>query len=417
MSAVSPVSEADPGDTALEARLVVRRGSFELDAAVRVRRGEVLALLGPNGSGKSTLLAALAGLILPQSGTVSVSGRTLTRVGVPGARVAIAPERRSVGLLGQKPLLFPHLTALQNVAFGPRAAGMPSATAAQDARVWLHAVGLAGFEHRRPAALSGGQQQRVAIARALAARPEVLLLDEPLAALDVQTAALTRTLLREQLTRSGTTAILVTHDVLDAIVLADRVAILAGGRIVDEGPKARVLGAPRNQFIAALAGVNLVEGTVSAEGVGAGVGPTSQPAGAGWMPASISLAGGWRLVGRAAAGDLGEPGAAASAVFPPAAVRIERANPSGGGVPFGSAREEPLAMDRTNRWEAPIRSLEPSSGGIRVRTCLNDVAVVALLPPVEVARLGLEVGGRVWLSVPASEVEILPLEGGVGGSG
>lgn len=458
--------EAEP-EPALEAALLVRRGSFVLDATISVQRGEVLALLGPNGSGKSTLLAALAGLIPPETGTVTVTGRALTRRG-PGMprrnRLVVPPDRRSVGLLGQKPLLFPHLSALQNVAFGQRSLGVRAGDAETDARSWLRAVGLAGLEHRKPAALSGGQQQRVAIARALAARPEVLLLDEPLAALDVQTAAMTRTLLREQLTRSGTTAILVTHDVLDAIVLADRVAILSEGRIIDEGPKERVLGAPRNQFIAALAGLNLVEGVAvgrvgAAERAGAGAAERAGRAGgagrrvvregshidlqrgregrsatprlpdhARWSV--LVLASGRRLVGHTGehpdAGGGIEAGAVFSAVFPPSAVRVEAVRVEAVRVEAvrvegirgqttcdrrgASATRNPGAErgpenDTENRWEATISSLEPSSGGIRVCTT-EDVDAVALLPPVEVARLGLESGQRVTLSVPASEVTL-----------
>lgn len=272
---MSAETSALTGGAALDASLVVRRGSFVLDVALSVAPGEVLALLGPNGSGKSTLLAALAGLLRPERGSVSVGERVLTRVGGParveGAAgsirpVLVAPEHRRVGLLGQDPLLFPHLSAEQNVAFGGRSRGIRNADARADAREWLAAVGLAGLEHRRPAMLSGGQQQRVAIARALAARPEVLLLDEPMAALDVQTAAATRELLAERLADAGTTTVLVTHDATDALVLADRVAILEEGRIIDIGPTERVLGAPTNHFAASLGGARLVAAIVQADG-------------------------------------------------------------------------------------------------------------------------------------------------------
>ena len=190
--------------TAMDARLLVRRGNFSLDVELRVEHGEVLALLGPNGSGKSTLLGALAGLIPIEEGVVTVSGRVLTKR-VRGTRLVVPPEHRGIGLLGQEPLLFPHLSALDNVAFGPQSQGMPKATARGEARDWLRAVELDGLDDRRPAQLSGGQQQRVALARALAAKPNVLLLDEPLAAVDVQTASLLRQLLRDRLTQTRTT--------------------------------------------------------------------------------------------------------------------------------------------------------------------------------------------------------------------
>ena len=356
---------------ALQAQLVVRRGTFVLDARLRLAPGEVLALLGPNGSGKSTLLAALAGLILPESGTVSVFGRTLTRRVADGQRVAVPPESRGIGLLGQDPLLFPHLSVLDNVAFGRQSQGESRAQARRGGGGWLAAVGLGGFEQRRPSELSGGQQQRVALARALAAGPDVLLLDEPMAALDVQTASLMRQLLHERLADCGMATVLVTHDVVDAIVLADRVAILHEGRIVDEGPKARVLGEPRNQFAAALAGVNLVNGTADSEG--------------------LRLADGRRFVGQAA-GPRPEPGAAAAMVFRPSAVSVRSTAPAEPGRP--------------NQWSAIIAALEPSSGGVRF-SLVDDPDIAVDLAPIRVTELGLAPGNRVWLAVEPSEVVIL----------
>jgi len=250
----------------LDARLLVPRGAFALDVALTVAAGDVLALLGPNGSGKSTLLAALAGLIRPAAGHVRVGERVLTRCEPGRTALLVPPERRRVGLLGQDPLLFPHLDAVQNIAFGLRSTGTPRAEALAEAAEWLAAVGLAGMERRRPAALSGGQQQRVAIARALAPRPDVLLLDEPMAALDVETAAQTRELLAERIRTGGTTTVLVTHDATDALVLADRTAVLHEGRIVDDGPTARVLGEPTTRFVASFGGSGVLVGTVREDG-------------------------------------------------------------------------------------------------------------------------------------------------------
>ncbi|GAB3125525.1 ABC transporter ATP-binding protein [Glaciibacter psychrotolerans] len=379
-------------NTVLDARLRVRRGDFILNAAVRVAAGEVLAVLGPNGSGKTTLLAAVAGLLVPESGAVTVSGRLMTSR-TERASLCVPPARRGIGLLGQEPLLFPHLSAVDNVAFGQQAQGMSRRSALSDARGWLDAVGLSGFEDRKPAQLSGGQQQRVAIARALAARPRVLLLDEPMAALDVQNAVAIRQLLREQLTRSGTPAIIVTHDVLDALVLADRAAILHDGRIIDEGPTAQVLGAPRTQFIAALAGLNLVRGT------------RVRVAGDAGFDAGFD---GIRLPdGRILRGHAGRAGHAAvwqgpgpaSAVFPPSAVSVSVS------VAVSVGFAEPVVDDLLNRWSAIISALEPSSGGIRVRT-VDDSGVAAELSAARVAELGLRTGLAVWLSVPVAEVTI-----------
>ncbi len=376
---------------ALEAQLRVTRGDFTLDANVHVQTGEVLALLGPNGSGKSTLLAALAGLIAPESGTVAVFGRQLTRK-QGGPIIAVPASRRSIGLLGQDPSLFPHLSALDNVAFGQQAQGIPRRVAVAEARVWLQAVGLDGMSSRKPGQLSGGQQQRVAIARALAARPKILLLDEPLAALDVQTAVAIRQLLRDQLAQSGTPAIVVTHDVLDALVLADRVAILHEGRIIDEGATARVLGAPRNPFIAALAGLNLVEGvSVSDNGK------------FGHEVNGIRLADGRVLNGRIGYGGQDASHTSShsrlkariasqvSAVFSPSSVGVRLA--------------EPGADDQLNRWKAVVSGLEQSAGGIRVRT-VDDAGVAAELSAARVAELGLREGMPVWLTVAAADVTI-----------
>jgi molybdate transport system ATP-binding protein len=357
------------GVAALDARLLVRRGAFTLQAELRVDPGEVLALLGPNGSGKSTLLGALAGLIPLESGVVTVSGRVLTkRVG--GTRLVVPPEHRGVGLLGQEPLLFPHLSALDNVAFGPQSQGMLKTEARRAAREWLSIVELDGLEDRRPAQLSGGQQQRVALARALAAKPAVLLLDEPLAAVDVQTASLLRQLLRDRLTQTGTTTILVTHDVLDAIVVADRVAIMQEGRIIESGPTQRVLGAPRTPFVAALAGVNLVTGVLERDG-------------------SLRMADGRRFFGRILDGRPAV-GAAVSAVFRPAALRVTVASGIG---------TEP------NSWDARVAALEPSYGGIRIRLA-GDPDIVAEVSPVDVAEHAIVVGSAVRVRVAQADVAL-----------
>ncbi|MHA7180881.1 sulfate/molybdate ABC transporter ATP-binding protein [Arthrobacter sp. MDB2-24] len=225
--------------------------SFELAA------GETLAVLGPNGAGKSTLLDLVAGLLAPATGRADLDGTLLFDV-APGRRVLTEPRHRGVALLAQEALLFPHLTVLENVAFGPRSRGQHRSAARSTARHWLERVGVDDLAARRPAQLSGGQAQRVAVARALAADPSLLLLDEPLAALDVGVAPALRTLLRDVLADRPT--ILVTHDPLDAFLLADRVLILEGGRIVESGPTGNVLTRPVTGFGARLAGLNLVPG-------------------------------------------------------------------------------------------------------------------------------------------------------------
>jgi molybdate transport system ATP-binding protein len=283
--------------------------------------------------------------------------------------VAVPTHRRGVGLLGQEPLLFPHLTALQNVAFGARAQRPRAGQAGALAQEWLDAVGLAGFEHRRPGELSGGQQQRAAIARALAAEPDLLLLDEPMASLDVESASLIRTLLRDRLSSTRTTTVLVTHDVVDAIVLADRVVILDGGRVADGGTPATVLGRPVNGFAASLAGLNLLRGVVTLEGSGA-------------VAAGRIFAG---------SGDPPTAGSDAFVAFPRSAVSVREPEPGRSG-------------HAANAWSGSVELLEPAAGGIRI--VLAGDEVVAEVPSTEVFAHRLGAGSPVALFVDPAFVTV-----------
>ncbi|OLR89867.1 sulfate/molybdate ABC transporter ATP-binding protein [Actinokineospora bangkokensis] len=354
----------------LRARVRLRRGSFDLDVDVQVSAGEVLAVLGPNGSGKSTLLGAVAGLLRPDDGLVEVGGRVLTDT---ARRAHLPPARRGVGLLAQDPLLFPHLTALANVAFGPRATGSGRRRATELAHRWLAEVGAAEFARRKPAALSGGQAQRVALARALAAGPGLLLLDEPFAALDVDAAPALRGVLRRVLAAAGQTALLVTHDPLDALALADRVVVLGAGRVVEEGPTREVLSRPRTAFTASIAGLNLVEGTATPEGL-------RTPDGT--RIAAASTPGRGRAV----------------AVFRPADVALYL-DPG-----HGSPR---------NVLPAEVTALEPHGDTVRVKVTgahpwLRGLA--ADLTPAAVADLALEPGTPVHLAVKAAAVGVHPAQ-------
>ena len=219
--------------------------------------GEVVALLGPNGAGKSTAFRCLAGLLPLDDGSIELDGQTLDD---PAEDVFVSAERRPVAVVFQDYLLFPNLTALENVAFGLRARGMAKAKARARASAWLDRVGLADRAQHRPRALSGGQAQRVALARALATEPRLLLLDEPLAALDAGTRGEVRRDLRRHLTTFDGVRLLVTHDPVDAYALADRVVILEAGRIVQTGTLAEVTAQPRSRYIAELVGVNLITG-------------------------------------------------------------------------------------------------------------------------------------------------------------
>lgn len=327
------------------------------DRGVTVRldvpAGCTTALIGPNGSGKSTILEVLAGLT-----TAEGHARLGTRVLFDSGSF-LPPHRRRIALLAQQPRLFPRMTALGNVEFALRARGAP----VTDAPRWLQMVAAGSLAQRRPAQLSGGQAQRVALARALAAEPEVLLLDEPLVALDAPVAAEIRQVLREVL--KGRTAVIVTHEILDAALLADRVVVMAGGRIVEAGPTSDVMREPRSDFAAQLCGLNLLRGTA----LGTDRVNTADGTVTGW-------------------GSL-TPGAAAVACFTPSAVSVFLEQP------HGSPR---------NVFAATVTSLIPHGHVIRVGT---DV-VSADLTPAAIADLGLRVGSPVFLTVKATEVRLYP---------
>jgi molybdate transport system ATP-binding protein len=352
----------------LAAQLQVRRGGFLLDAALRAADGEVVAVLGPSGAGKSTLLRALAGLLPLSAGRVELGQEVVDDVPT-GVRT---PARdRGVGVLFQDYRLFPHLSARENVAFGPRSTGTPRARARSEADAWLARLGLAGLEDRRPAELSGGQAQRVALARALATRPRLLLLDEPLAALDVATRTSVRTELRAQLDAFDGPALLVTHDPLEAMTLASRLVVLEAGRVVQDAPVGEVVRRPATPYVARLVGLNLLRGTAS-DGV------LALPDGGQVRTADRSLAG------------------PALGVVRPSSVLVATAPPSG-----TSAR---------NTLSGTVTALEQLGDRVRVEVAsrpplLADVTAQA------VGELRLAAGDRVWLSVKATDVEVYAAPG------
>ncbi|MFC7326549.1 ABC transporter ATP-binding protein [Marinactinospora rubrisoli] len=356
---------APPGGTftVLDAHLVVRRGGFRLDARLRAAAGEVVALLGPNGAGKSTALRALAGLTDLADGRVVLDGRDMT----------VTPtERRPIGMVFQDYLLFEHLSALENVAFGPRARGVPKAAARARAAELLGRMGLAGHARRRPRELSGGQAQRVALARALAVRPRLLLLDEPLAALDAHTRVEVRSRLRRDLADFDGAAVIVTHDPLDAMVLADRVTVIEDGAVVQEGAPTEVARHPRTDYVARLVGLNLYRGEAT--------GGTVVVAGG---PARIEVA--------------EQRSGPVFAAFPPRAVALYR--------------EAPVGTPR-NVWRLRVEGVERFGDHVRVR--LEDpasgFAVSADVTPAGLAELAPVVGDSVWAGVKATEVRCYPAD-------
>ncbi|WP_063770689.1 ABC transporter ATP-binding protein [Streptacidiphilus carbonis] len=356
----------------LDAHLVVERppragsgAGFRLDITLRARPGEVLALLGPNGAGKTTALRALAGLAPLDAGRLALDGRTLEE---PAARLRVPTEQRPVGVVFQDYLLFPHLSALDNVAFGLRARGGhrrgSRAAARAEAAGWLDRVGLAEQAGARPRSLSGGQAQRVALARALAPRPRLLLLDEPMAALDARTRLDVRTQLRRHLAEFDAVAVLVTHDPLDAMVLADRITVIEDGRVVQDGVPAEIARHPRSDYIARLVGLNLFRGT--ADGHDVLVQGESGP-----VPVTTA----------------DSADGAVFVAFPPSAVTVHRTRPD------TSAR---------NLWQAVVTGMELYGDQVRLDLA-GDLRFTADLTQVAVAELGLAEGSEVWAAVKATQ--------------
>jgi molybdate transport system ATP-binding protein len=252
-------SQAGLSQSGLLAEIVVERETFELRVELEIEAGSTLALLGPNGAGKSTVLRSLAGLLRLSRGRISLAGTVLDDA---ERGSFLPPEHRRVGLVPQDYLLFPHLTVLENVAFGLRATGTGREEARARAVDWLDRVGLSAAAGARPAELSGGQAQRVALARALVLEPRLLLLDEPLAALDAEIRSQLRSDLAAHLRDFGGCAIVVTHDPLDALVLGDRLVVLENGRAVQRGTPAEVAGTPATGYVAQLMGLNLIDGRI-----------------------------------------------------------------------------------------------------------------------------------------------------------
>lgn len=335
-----------------------------VDIAFEVDDGETVALLGPNGAGKSTVLAVTAGLLRPDVGRVVLDGRTLTLRGDSGRDVEVPPHDRHVSLLAQEPLLFPHMSVLDNVAFGPRSRGDGRHTSRKTAAHWIREVGIEDLADRRPAQLSGGQAQRAAVARALAADPKLLLLDEPMAALDVAVTPALRQTLRRVL--ADRTVVLVTHDALDALLLADRVVVIDHGLVVEQGPSTEVLSQPRSPFTAQIAGLNMVVGT--------------------WQDKAVLTNTGLRLEGQPSGPPL-RSGDSVVAVFPPTAVSVFLEPPG------GSPR---------NALEVTITHLEPHGGQIRVRT----EALSAVITPQAAAELDLTPGSQAFFAIKATEIAV-----------
>ena len=341
--------------TLVDADLQLQLGGFSARVPFDADAHDVIAVVGPNGAGKSSLLRALAGL-LPATGQLMVDGINL---------LERPPAQRNVGWVPQDGALFPHLSAVDNVAFG-----LGGRRGRAVAREWLSRLGIDALADRTPGQLSGGQAQKVALARALARNPRLLLLDEPLAALDVEARVDVRRAMRQHLAGFDGVVLLVTHDPVDVTSLANRVLALDEGRVVQQGSPAEIAVSPRSPWLAALMGANAFRGRIRAGGV--------------------DIDGGGRLV---TADSSGPEGAEVLAVVPAHAVVLARAKPT------GSAR---------NAWPITIDQLAGMGPRVRVHA-EGSPPIVADVTPASVAELGLHEGAQAWASVKATEVTVVVL--------
>jgi molybdate transport system ATP-binding protein len=344
------------------ANIQLRLGTLDLAVALQAEPGEVVAVLGPNGAGKTTLLRAIAGLIPIANGSVALDDIVLEDT---ATRTYVPTERRPIGVVFQSYLLFPHLSVIDNIAFGLRARGRGGSALAV-ARSWLERMELAAYADAKPGKLSGGQQQRVALARALATDPRMLLLDEPLAALDASSRVSVRRDLKRALAQFAGVRLLVTHDPLEAIALADRLLILEGGRVLQTGTAAEVTQRPRSRYVADLVGVNLLRGHASG--------------------GHIAIDGGGTLTA------MDEADGDVFAVVHPRNVALHRSQPEG---------------TPRNVWSGRITALDHQGDRVRVMVA-GKPDLVAEVTTAAVRELHLAEGGEVWVSLKAAEVAVYP---------
>jgi len=347
----------------LDARFSLQRGTFSLSIALQVAAGETLALLGPNGAGKSTTLSVLAGLHAIDHGHVRLDDEVVDDGSDAGHT---PPEARDVGVVFQDHLLFGHLNARDNIAYGLRCRGLKPRLARAAADTWLERVGLPGRGAARPTELSGGEAQRVALARALATKPRLLLLDEPLAAADASARLSLRRTLQSQLRTFAPTCVVVAHDLDDALALADRIAVVEDGRVVQCGSIDQLGQRPASRYVADLIGLNCFRGDCRGN--------------------ELTVESGANIyVGAPHQGPV-------IATLHPRAVALFRERPS------GSPR---------NVFRAPIDGTERSVDCVRVRLG-GDLPVIAEVTESAVQELRLDEGGEVWAAIKATEFRVAP---------
>lgn len=346
---------------------VAARG-WDVDA--ELRPGLVTAVVGHNGAGKSTLAQVIAGTLRLDSGTVSIGERV-----VDDAATFVPARRRGVAMVSQAPRIFTHMSVAANVSFPLRVRGVGRAEARAAALEQLRAVGIADLASKRASDLSGGQAARVAIARALVFRPEVLILDEPTAALDVEATAQVSAVLRERLAGSGITTLLVSHDIAEVLSLASHMIVMGEGRIVEEGEPARVLASPASVFAARLAGLNIVSGPPVAR------------------PGMVGVRVGDGVLWAADSATPEEESARVALTFPPEAVAL--------------SREEAHASPRSVL-PGVVAGIDVDGSLVSVHVALaQGVSVTARVTAAAWSDLGLGVGDRLWASVKATQVRAI----------
>jgi molybdate transport system ATP-binding protein len=362
----APARERD----ALTVAGAVQRGTFQLQVDLQVDPGEVLGVIGPNGSGKTTLLRAVAGLTQLTDGHITLGDQVLDS---SQPVVFVAPEQRPIGFVFQNYRLFPHLSVRDNVAFAPRCRGAGRRQSREVADHWLQRFRLTDLAGRKPGQLSGGQAQRVALARALAADPLLLLLDEPLAALDAKTKLEIRAELRRHLTEFPGATLLVTHDPLEAMVMTDRLVVVEDGRIVQHGDPAEVARRPATQYVARLVGLNLYRGTLDDNG------HITLDDNAGTLTGTHPHPADGPITGRVLV------------AIRPTAIAVHTVRPE--------------HFSPRNVWAGMVTGLELLTDRVRAQVTGRPSALVDLTPDA-VADLDLVEGSQVWLSAKATDLDV-----------
>ena len=369
---------------------IAERG-WNMDAALRP--GLVTAVVGHNGAGKSTLAQVIAGTLRLDEGSARIGERV-----VDDAATFVPARRRGVAMVSQEPRIFTHMSVLANVAFPLCVRGVGRAQARAAALEQLRAVGIADLAHRRASDLSGGQAARVAIARALVFRPEVLILDEPTAALDVEATTQVSSVLRQRLTGAGITTLLVSHDIAEVLALASHMIVMGDGRVVEEGEPARVLASPQSVFAARLAGLNIVAGPIAMRpgmvGVSVGEGELWAADLSGFDSADagrVDVASG-DAADDVVSGGSGQGGRVAL-TFPPEAVAL--------------SREESHASPRSVL-PGVVAGIDVDGSLVSVRVALAEgVSVTSRVTASAWADLDLGVGDSLWASVKATQVRAI----------